>query len=370
MKAKQLLVLAALGAAVLSGCVKTVHVKGCTENPLAKEYLETVTYPDGDYTSESHIYAFDTLEVDYRRDQPFPLVVKWDKNAKYSAYTVDVLAEKKGAEPVFTYELGGDADSVLVYNLIPGKEYFYTVSGKTAKGMKPVVKGTLTAEGPLRMIRTETLHNVRDLGGWKTTDGGTLRYGLLYRGGQMNRDKTMSEADIELLKGFLGIKTDVDLRWLDELDNGTPDDPTDDLLYSPLGDDVQYKDFPINLYDLANSDPVVWKANLEYIMDNVIEGNPCYLHCAAGADRTGTTCFLLESVLGVSEEDICKEYELTSFSVYGRRIRTQGVAYALMMKYIYGIEGENLKAKVEKYLTETFGIPMEKIDAFRAAMIE
>ena len=220
------------------------------------------------------------------------------------------------------------------------------------------------------MIRTETLHNVRDMGGWKTTDGGTLKYDRLFRGGQLNRDKTISQGDVDLLKNFLGIKADVDLRWLSELNNGTPDDPSDDILYTPLGEGVQYMDFPVNLYDLANSDPAVWKQNLEFIMDNVIEGKACYIHCAAGADRTGTTCFLLESVLGVSEEDVCKDYELTSFSVYGRRIRTQANAYALMLGYMYNnVEGDNLKAKAENFLTGTFGIPMEKIEAFRDAMI-
>jgi protein-tyrosine phosphatase len=39
---------------------------------------------------------------------------------------------------------------------------------------------------------------------------------------------------------------------------------------------------------------------------------PAVFHCAAGKDRTGIVAALLLSVLGVPEEDILDDYELTS----------------------------------------------------------
>ena len=173
-----------------------------------------------------------------------------------------------------------------------------------------------------------------------------------------------------MLKRQLGIKADVDLRWDSELDNGTPDDPSDDLVYTPLGEGVEYTHMPVNLYALWEADTTQWNNMLSFMMDHVIADEPVYVHCAAGADRTGTTCFLLEGVLGLSEESLVKEYELTSFSTYGRRNRNNVYAYKPMIQYLLKRDGETLRDKFENYLTEYVGIPAEKIEAFRAAMLE
>ena len=42
---------------------------------------------------------------------------------------------------------------------------------------------------------------------------------------------------------------------------------------------------------------------------------PIYLHCEGGADRTGVICYLLNALLGVSDEDLLTDFELTSFSI-------------------------------------------------------
>lgn len=42
------------------------------------------------------------------------------------------------------------------------------------------------------------------------------------------------------------------------------------------------------------------------------ESYPLAFHCTAGADRTGTLAYLVNGLLGVSYEDLCKDFELTS----------------------------------------------------------
>ena len=51
-----------------------------------------------------------------------------------------------------------------------------------------------------------------------------------------------------------------------------------------------------------------------------------YFHCAGGADRTGTLAFLIEALLGVSESDLSKDYELTSFDGSHDRYRNMSTS--------------------------------------------
>ena len=51
------------------------------------------------------------------------------------------------------------------------------------------------------------------------------------------------------------------------------------------------------------------------------EGRSVFFHCAGGADRTGSLAFLIEALLGVSESDLSKDYELTTFGRVNTRLR-------------------------------------------------
>ena len=44
------------------------------------------------------------------------------------------------------------------------------------------------------------------------------------------------------------------------------------------------------------------------------EDKPVYFHCSVGADRTGSIAFLIGALCGMSEDQLAKEFELTSFS--------------------------------------------------------
>ena len=72
----------------------------------------------------------------------------------------------------------------------------------------------------------------------------------------------------------------------------------------------------------------------------------------------------------MTEESLAKDYELTSFSIYGRRTRNDANSYRHMVTYLLSREGETLRDKFENYFTEYIGISAEKIEAFRAAMLE
>lgn len=89
----------------------------------------------------------------------------------------------------------------------------------------------------------------------------------------------------------------------------------------------------------------------------------------AGADRTGNTAFLLEGVLGVDEESITKDYELTSFSMYGRRPRDLKGGLGQMFEFVKGYPGATLRDQFESVLVQKFGVEPALIKAFRKAML-
>lgn len=81
---------------------------------------------------------------------------------------------------------------------------------------------------------------------------------------------------------------------------------------SPLGGDVWYT--RTQQYAWYALTPVTtWQTYLRCVIDAVTHREPVYFHCTAGADRTGTLACVLEGLLGMSQSDIDKDYELTTF---------------------------------------------------------
>ena len=87
---------------------------------------------------------------------------------------------------------------------------------------------------------------------------------------------------------------------------------------------------------------------------------PMYLHCTYGADRTGTICYLLEAVLGVSRGDCLKDYGLTySFNDINNILVVEN---GLKAYDEYGTM--SLKEQAEIYLISC-GITMTEINTIR-----
>ena len=104
------------------------------------------------------------------------------------------------------------------------------------------------------------------------------------------------------------------------------------------------------------------------------QGKKILFHCNKGADRTGTFAFLLEGLLGVSESDLAKDYELTSF-VYSGRYRNlesdnHKNGYKGMIWYVNKyFNGETFHEKIEQ-MALGMGISQNDINDFRKLMTE
>lgn len=251
--------------------------------------------------------------------------------------------------------IGQAAGGVMHYNEVPNVLTPFASGGKA---------GTLKPLDALRWIRTSagaTAWNVRDLGGWPC-DGGAVKYGLLIRGGKL------AAADRDVLVGDLGIQHDLDLRGREG--GGSDDEP--DMTESPLGSDVWYT--RTQQYAWYALTPVAtWQAYLRCVIDAVTHREPVYFHCTAGADRTGTLACVLEGLLGMSQSDIDKDYELTTFysgsgSDATARRRNES-DWKGLINAINAVSGDTFRDKCVHFAVGTCGMSMTDINAFRAAMI-
>ena len=230
------------------------------------------------------------------------------------------------------------------YNQVPGVETPFAATGKA---------GTLKPLDSLRYIQTYAA-NVRDLGGW-SCDGGNVKYGLLYRGGYL------VAADRTVIVDELGVMHDLDLRGTNEAA----------LTASPLGDDVYYTCAEYMAWYTLTAD--CWRTNLRTIFDAATHNEPVYFHCSAGADRTGTLACVIEGLLGMSQSDIDKDYELTCFysgtDTDNHARRRNESEWQGLIAQIGAKSGTTFRDKCVTFAAE-LGFTAAEINAFRAAMID
>ena len=177
----------------------------------------------------------------------------------------------------------------------------------------------MTTESYGRHIPFEGAFNFRDLGGYQTRDGHTVKWRRIFRSGELHG---VTEGDVIRLREELGLTTVIDLRNSEELErSGTG-------LISEIG--VRYHNPPsqagpattqrilessnmgeVYLYSLEQS----WYGprlveTLGIIAES--ENHPVVFHCTLGKDRTGIMSAVILSLLGVSDETIAEDYALTN----------------------------------------------------------
>ena len=93
---------------------------------------------------------------------------------------------------------------------------------------------------------------------------------------------------------------------------------------------------------------------------------------ANGADGTGFMCTALEGLLGVNENDLAKDYELTSFSKYGVRKRSDASGNYHYRTRLERIKGETGDTLADKWLAHfaAQGLTEDDVKALRNLMLE
>ena len=250
-----------------------------------------------------------------------------------------------------------------------------------------------------RLLPMDGAFNTRELGGYKTTDGKSVKWGVLFRSDKLS---DISENDQKYLQS-LGIKRIVDFR--------SEAEKTEDPNIIPEG--INYIETPINVDGAMRSKiEAVLKgetnkeiksflvdANKEFITNYtsvyedflrglIDEDGPTLFHCTAGKDRAGFAAAITLIALGVSKEDVIEDYMKTNIFTKDKidemidKIKLMSLyqADAEILRPLIGVEriyietafktAEEKYGSLENFIREGLNISDEEIQILRNKFVE
>lgn len=225
-----------------------------------------------------------------------------------------------------------------------------------------------------RLIPIDGTQNTRDLGGYQTVDGRTVKWGVIYRSDNLHELTRAGKSEISAL----GIKAVTDLRSDKEIEDA-PDNlpgatPPIEYRILPINDE------PVDIEDLGRKivKGEIDEAQIMLLLDHrrfitnpahrKSWGNwlksldsdartPHLFHCTSGKDRAGYGAAILLLTLGVPKETVMDDFLLSNM-VYADYIDS---TVAKIDKYVRREVDTDLIRKV-------MGVSRETIEATFAEM--
>jgi protein-tyrosine phosphatase len=258
-------------------------------------------------------------------------------------------------------------------------------------------------EAKNRRLQFSGAMNFRDLGGYPTLDGRTVRWGRLYRSDYL---KKTTKSDLAHLAD-LHIARMIDFRADAEREKKPDRLPADSgiqLVALPILDSSTKVGLVSRLQfvkDSSGIDPI--KSMLQtytelatrftpqmsrFIHELIsVNGQPVLFHCTAGKDRTGFGAALILRILGVPPGVVMEDYLLSNrYRIYGyRRILfvlrlIRGKKFTTIVKGFLEVQPAYLSAafeaierehgSFENYLLKGLGLTGQDIDLLRDIYLE
>ena len=250
--------------------------------------------------------------------------------------------------------------------------------------------------------------NFRDLGGYAAGDGRRIRWGAVYRSGELSQ---LSDADVGKL-GELGIRTVVDLRSPEEVSARGE---------GRLPSGAQLLPLPITSSDMfAKLIPMFLKGDFSQVPPDLLDqvnrmlvseftaqytgllralsdpaNRPLVFHCTQGKDRAGFGAAMVLSALGVPWETVVEDYLLSNhfrkeendkmlgmirgFAANHDGPEGEEVAFSRVEGLLY-VKEQSLQAahaeiierhgSIEVFLTEGLGCSTEGLAQLRGDLLE
>lgn len=395
-----------------------------------EEPFDTHTETQNAYLADSYDKIDNYGKGSSENSKPRSLELSWSiANSEKEITSIRLDVQEKDSLDVVSYLLDKDATSASITNLKVGATYTWSISaisGDKEVSSKP--HEFTTVDSSVRFIDIDGLSNVRDCGGWTGLDGKRIKQGLLYRGEEFNKQnngragssasdyhydpskasaddpygKKITEKGIDTVVNELKIKTEVDIRGYETFDwenrinyspaecgglvGELPDgrkDPEQGVI--AIIDDVDYVICPVH----TNRDKLYYDSygreackNFFSMLADKETRLPMYFHCAQGKDRTGFLATLFQALLGVSKENILRDYLLSnlgktgSVSISKITSNYNYVDYFLEGKEVstqsgvkYQAEGETIAERAYNYLLSC-GLTENQLDTILDTFLE
>jgi protein-tyrosine phosphatase len=264
---------------------------------------------------------------------------------------------------------------------------------------------------PERHVDLAGQPNFRDLGGYETADGRTVKWGQVYRSGELphltDEDVArLEELEIRTVVNFL-LPEEIEMNGRDRLPEGARE------LHEPIQGDraAELTMVAQTAIKSADFDKIPPEMNPEFhrllldegkeqyaaLLREVVDpaNRPLAFHCSHGVHRTGTATAILLSALGVPWETVREDYLLTNeyrgeeveatlVKIRQMAAQKMGVQpddvdmtnveafYILDGSYIDGAlqEAVDRYGSMEVYVREGLGLKDEEIERLRNELLE
>ncbi len=321
------------------------------------------------------------------------LIVRWKADANLGAAKVfwstspDNI-EKNGKLLASTYTA---FNGYVTADPQPGSRVYFLVKGGNGATIE-------TAE---RKVNLQGAFNFRDLGGYKTTDGKSVKWGKLFRAEELGH---LTKADMSTIQA-LGIKTNLDYRndaevtalsdptiagvknvRTDEGNSGGTGDLKTLIASGMMKDEASAVQMMVGMNKQLVDQPKFYVQLMELLNDPKNIG--LVQHCRAGKDRTGLGSAIILLTLGVDEKTIMDDYllsnvyraEATKKMVDGMKQQIKDESMIAGFTAIMSVQKEFLQAgldemkakygSIDLFLEKGLGITKQERDNLKAMYTE
>ena len=320
-------------------------------NTIVNQYMSEPSYSSEDY-NVSYIdkYAGMSLE-EGRTDWPQSFRIKWVATDGATNQRLLLSESPDFGNCKINVEISDTATSYMIKDLDPNGIYYYKVTATLSGNAIELFSSAFQVSSTVKMLQFQELYNVRDFGGWTGLDGKRVKYGLLYRGSRLRRNldepdggKTFTTEALALRTA--GVKAELDLRTDEE---STATTAATDRRGAKFKKIASAKD----CLGAKILDGAAYIEGLQFVITQLKSNRPVYISGSLGAERTGAMAFLINGLLGVNEDGLSRDYELSSFTedeLAADKVwkRSEG-NYPAMVSAIKTLDGVTLQEKIYNY---------------------